>query len=64
MGSVTRVCTDGIDVYTDDESKWLPVDWTALAAYVWADNRRPLPHSPKIDALALALVERGPKWPR
>lgn len=56
-----RVCTDGIEVYAVDEPKWVPVDWTALAASIWADNRRPLPHSPKIDALACALVERGLK---
>jgi len=57
-----RVCTDGIEVYTDDESEWVSVDWTALAASLCADNRRQLPHSPKMDALALTLVERGPKW--
>ncbi len=58
---MTRVCTDGIEVYTDDGPKWVPVDWTALAASICADNRRQLPHSPKIDALAWALAERGLK---
>ena len=52
-----RVCTDGIEVYAIDNPEVEHVDWVALAEAIWADNRKPLPHSPKVHALAVALVE-------
>lgn len=54
---VMQVCTDLIEVYPADQPKAELVDWGVLVASIWANNRRPLQHSPKVDAVVRAAIE-------